>query len=260
VLTEKKGFRMKSEGFRMPWAPLIPLFLFMLTSIVSAENTVDQSIYGALLEKYVKNGVVDYKGFKSEEKKLDRYLEILNKADVGALSRGEQFAVYINAYNAYTIKLILKNYPVNSIKKIAKWKGGPWKIRFCKIGGKTLTLDEIEHDILRPEYKDPRVHFAVNCASKSCPPLISEPYQGDIVDRQLDSSTRKFINDPKENRLEGNTLYVSSMFKWFKEDFGEDIVGFFLKYAEGDLRENLMAKKDQIKVKYLKYDWSLNGN
>ncbi len=120
-------------------------------------------------------------------------------------------------------------------------------------------MDQIEHDILRPGFKDPRVHFVVNCASKGCPPLRSEPYQADILERQLDEMTRAFINDSRRNRLEGRTLYVSKIFKWFSEDFNNDVVGFFLKYARKDLKKQLEDNKSEIKVKYLDYDWSLNG-
>jgi hypothetical protein len=120
-------------------------------------------------------------------------------------------------------------------------------------------LDHIEHDILRPRFKDPRVHFAVNCASKGCPPLRSEPYQASTLEQQLDEMAQAFINDSRRNRLEQQTLYVSSIFKWFSEDFNDDVVGFFLKYAQGDLKKRLEDNKSKIKVKYLDYDWSLNG-
>ena len=127
------------------------------------------------------------------------------------------------------------------------------------INGKVLTLDSIEHEILRAQFKDPRVHFAVNCASKSCPPLISEPYEGSTLDRQLDDATRAFINDPKSNYLKDTKLYVSRIFKWFSEDFNDDVLGFFLKYAEGDFKKHLEEKKAKLKVVYLSYNWSLNG-
>ena len=120
-------------------------------------------------------------------------------------------------------------------------------------------MDHIEHDILRPGFKDPRVHFAINCAAKSCPPLRPEPYRADILDQQLDEMARAFINDSRQNRLEGRTLYVSSIFKWFSEDFNDDVVGFFLKYAREGLKKQLEGGKSKIKVKYLNYDWSLNG-
>jgi hypothetical protein len=128
-----------------------------------------------------------------------------------------------------------------------------------RIAGEVISLDHVEHEILRPRYGDPRVHFAINCAAKSCPPLRPEPFSGAILDQQLDDSTRSFINDPESYRLEDNELYVSRIFKWFSEDFNDDIYGFFLKYATGDLADELEAKAGRIVVKYLHYDWSLNG-
>jgi len=250
---------MKPQRRTIKYGVLSCLFLLGFASMSWAGKTVDHSLYGELLGKYVKDGVVDYRGLKNEEGKLDQYLDLLDQTNPDELSRNEQLALYINAYNAYTLKLILKNYPVDSIKDIGGWFKGPWKISFCKIGGKTFTLDEIEHEIIRPRFKDPRVHFAVNCASNGCPPLISESYQGSILDQQLDASTRSFLNNPERNRLEGNTLYVSKIFKWFGKDFGGDVVGFFLKYAEGDLKNRLSAKRDQITIEYLHYDWGLNG-
>jgi hypothetical protein len=238
-------------------------FLWGLGGLVThswSSDTVDHSIYADLLNKYVKDGVVDYQGFKNEETKLDQYLTVLENIDTENLSRDEQFAFYTNAYNAWTIKLILSGYPgVKSIKDLGSVFKSPWKKKLARIDGKVITLDDIEHNILRPRFKDPRVHFAVNCASKGCPPLRSEPYRGSVLDQQLDEMTETFLNAPSRNRLEGRTLYVSRIFKWFSEDFNEDVVGFFLKYAKADLKEQLEANKDKIKVKYLDYDWSLNG-
>jgi len=221
---------------------------------------VDNSLYGELLNKYVKDGVVDYQGFKTHEAQLDQYLEILEKIEVDRLSRDEQFAFYVNAYNAWTIKLILSAYPeIESIKDLGNIFKSPWEKEIVRIRGKLLTLDDIEHEILRAEYKDPRVHFAVNCASKSCPPLISEPYRGSTLDSQLDDATRAFINDPKSNYLKGNKLYVSRIFKWFSEDFNDDVLGFFLQYGEGDFKKRLEEQKDKLEIVYLSYDWSLNN-
>lgn len=227
---------------------------------VASGTTVDHSIYASLLAKYVKQGQVDYWGFKIDEAKLDQYLKMLEQTVSYKLTPNEQFAYYINAYNAWTIKLILSGYPgVKSIKDLGSIFKSPWKKKMCRIDGDVITLDDIEHGILRPRFKDPRVHFAVNCASLSCPPLISEPYRGSTLDRQLDDSARNFINNPQRNYLEGDTLYVSKIFKWFAEDFNNDIIGFFLKYAENILKKDLEAQRDQIKIKYLHYDWSLNG-
>ena len=243
---------------------LTVLSFFFTAGLVStswASFTVDNGVYAELLKKYVKEGVVDYQGFKNEESKLDQYLKVLEKTDSSKLSRNEQFAFYINAYNAWTIKLILSGYPgVKSIKEFGSIFKSPWKKKLARIDGDVVTLDHIEHGILRPKYKDPRVHFAINCASKGCPPLRYEPYRGDVVDQQLDEMARAFINDPRRNRLEGKTLYVSRIFKWFKEDFDNDIVGFFQEYAQGDLKKELDSSREEIEVEYLSYDWSLNGN
>lgn len=236
--------------------------VFFLSLPVASWSTeqVDHSLYAALLEKYVKHGAVDYQGFKNEEARLDQYLRVLENTDTKELSRNEQFAFYVNAYNAWTIKLIVSGYPgVKSIKDLGSLFKSPWKKKICRIDGGIITLDHIEHNILRPRFKDPRVHFAINCAAKSCPPLISEPYEGSKLDEQLDASARAFLNNPDRNRLEGNTLYVSKIFKWFSDDFNNDVVGFFLKYAVGKFKETLMENRDKIKVKYLHYDWSLNG-
>jgi len=242
---------------------LTALSVFFATGLMNtswAAVTVDNSVYAELLKKYVKEGVVDYQGFKNEETHLDQYLKVLEETDSSKLSRNEQLAFYVNAYNAWTIKLILSGYPgVKSIKEFGSIFKSPWKKKLARIDGEIVTLDHIEHGILRPKYKDPRVHFAINCASKGCPPLRSEPYRGEVLDQQLDEMARAFINDARRNRLEGKTLYVSPIFKWFKEDFNDDIFGFFQEYAQGDLKKQLGSSSEEIKVKYLSYDWSLNG-
>ena len=239
---------------------LISLFLGIFNRFErTAAATEDHAIWAELLNKYVKPGGVDYAGFKSEEEKLDRYLKVLEHTDSKTLSRDEQFAYYINAYNAWTIKLILSAYPgIKSIKDLGTFLKSPWEKKFVRIDGDELTLDDIEHHILRPRFKDPRVHFAINCSAASCPPMSSQPYWGSSLDLQLDQATRSFINDPNSYRLEGNAFYVSRIFKWFAEDFNHDVVGFYLKYAQDDLKKKLTAKKDALEVKYLDYDWSLN--
>ncbi len=230
-----------------------------LHPLASTGTTVDNSLYGELLKKYVRDGKVDYAGFKTEEAKLDRYLKILENVDSEKLSRNEQFAFYTNAYNAWTIQLILGAYPgVTSIKDLGSLLKSPWKKKIVRIDRKVISLDHVEHEILRPRYKDPRVHFAINCAAKSCPPLRPEPFDGNILDRQLDESTRSFINDPQSYRLDDGELYVSRIFKWFSEDFNDDVFAFFLKYATGNLKKKLGAKSGRINIKYLEYDWSLN--
>jgi hypothetical protein len=225
----------------------------------AAAVTDGQAIWAELLKKYVKSGGVDYTGFKSEEEKLDQYLKVLEHTDLKTLPRDEQFAYYINAYNAWTIKLILSAYPgIKSIKDLGTFWKSPWEKKFVRINGELLSLDDIEHHILRPRFKDPRVHFAINCSAVSCPPLRSEPYMGSSLDQQLDQATRLFINDPNSYRLEGDAFYVSRIFKWFAEDFNNDVLCFYMKYAREDLKKKLAEKKDVIQIKYLNYDWSLN--
>jgi hypothetical protein len=236
------------------------LMVASVSTAAAADAPIDDSLYAGLLSTHVHNGVVDYQGFKNDENKLDAYLNILESANTKTMARNERFAFYINAYNAWTIKLILSRYPgVKSIKDLGSLFSSPWKKKICRIDGEAVSLDDIEHKILRPEFKDNRVHFAVNCASKGCPRLMSEPYQADVLDRQLDEAAREFVNDPEKNYLNGDTLYVSSIFKWFAEDFNHDIVAFFIRYATGDLKKQLTVDPGGIKIKYLDYDWSLNG-
>jgi hypothetical protein len=238
-------------------AAVITIFLL---SPSFADAAVDHSIFAEMLNDYVNNGQVNYDGFQQEEKKLDRYLAALEAVEPQDLAPNEQFAYYANAYNAWTIKAILSKYPdIDSIKELGIFNTGPWKKKIVRLNGQMLSLDNIEHDVLRPQFKDPRVHFAINCAAYSCPPLRSEPFVGRRLDAQLDAATRSFINNPDRNYLDGDTLYVSKIFKWFAEDFNHDPVSFVLRYAEGSLKSELQARRASVKVKYLPYDWSLNN-
>jgi len=223
-------------------------------------QTLNHGRWTDLLQMYVHNGVVDYGGFKVEESKLDRYLDVLATTDPNRLSHDEQFAFFINAYNAWTIKLILTAWPdVQSIKDLGGFLKTPWQKAFVSLNGGTMTLDDIEHRILRPRFKDPRVHFAINCAAVSCPPLRSEAYVGHRIDEQLNDSTRSFLNDSKNYRFEGHQFYISRIFKWFGEDFNDDPLGFYLKFAEEPLKTDLEKSQSDIDIEYLDYNWALNG-
>lgn len=163
---------MKYHFYKVYVSALLCFLIMGLTNTTLAAQGVDNSLYAGLLKKYVKDGVVNYQGFKNEESVLDKYLKVLEEVDSKILSSNEQFAFYINAYNAWTIKLILSGYPgIKSIKDMGSLFKSPWKKQICRIDGKIITLDDIEHNILRPRFKDPRVHFAINCAAKSCPPF-----------------------------------------------------------------------------------------
>ncbi len=241
---------------------ILVLLLFMHAGWVSAAEEEFYQQYHDLLQAHVADGSVDYYGFKKDEALLDQFLDRLNQTDPEQLPDDQRLAFYINAYNSYTLKLILDNFtdkgPPSSIKKIGTFFTSPWKISFAGINGKPHSLDEIEHDIIRTQWDEPRIHFAVNCASVSCPPLIPEPYRGADIDAQLERVTRAFLNDPARNYLEGDTLYVSSIFKWYGGDFDDDPLQFFLHHSDGDLQAQLAEPGRNVKIKYLDYDWSLN--
>ncbi len=216
------------------------------TSLVKDEH----KNWDALLQEYVdKEGNVDYKGFKNDEAALDTYLEDLaqNAPDESASSQ-EKLVYYINLYNAATVKLILENYPLESIKDIK----GPWDRKWVKVGDKTLSLGAIEHKILR-KLNEPRIHFAINCASYSCPKLSNQAYTLDNLEVQLETASRDFVNDDKRNKISANNAQVSEIFKWYKSDFTEE--GSLLDYI--NLYSDITITSG-TKLQYMKYDWSLN--
>ncbi|MBW6478324.1 MAG: DUF547 domain-containing protein [Bacteroidales bacterium] len=161
-------------------------------------------------------------------------------------------AYWINAYNAFTIKLITENYPVKSIKDINK-DSSPWDLRFIVINDRTYSLGEIENQILKKEFNDPRFHFAINCASISCPKLLNEAYQPATLNRQLDYAARDFINDETRNRISPGSAQLSSVFEWYNGDFTREgtLIDFINRFSETKIGSN-------AKVKYLPYNWNLN--
>jgi len=261
ALSEKlpQDISMKSRNIFLLISVLVLLNQFFGGIGCATARSVDHSLLAQFFGSAVNKGAVDYQRLKEREMILDQYLNLLSEVKTDELDSQERFAFYINAYNSWTIKLILMNYPgVSSIKELGSIFRSPWKKKICRIDGKLISLDAIEHDILRPQFKDPRIHFAVNCASKGCPPLRSGPYNAQNLEQQLNDSTTRFINDSNRNYLKGNELHVSSIFKWYKEDFQPDIFSFFLKYVQGDLEKNLQAVRDTVDIIYLDYDWSLN--
>jgi hypothetical protein len=211
----------------------------------------DHRAFDRLLKKYVTvSGNVDYEGFIGNPD-FDMYLDHLSNNPARPYwTKHEKMAYWINAYNAFTIKLIVDNWPLESIKDI----NSPWKTDFFQIDGKSFDLNTIEHDILRPEFNDARIHFAINCASESCPKLLNGAYFPNVLDRQLEQAARDFINDTKRNDLSGNKLRISKIFDWFKGDFTKttDVVGYLNMYANSPIAAD-------ASIGFLEYDWSLNG-
>ena len=208
-------------------------------------------ILDLLLRKYVSaTGFVDYAGFKSEEAKLDEYLDLLSKnTPMDYWTRKAEMAYWINAYNAFTIKLILNNYPVKSIMDLDN--GKTWDVKWIKLGSKKYSLNQIEHEILRPKFQDARIHFAVNCAAKSCPPLLNGAWTELNLESNLESTTRKFINNPAYNTIEDKQITLSKIFDWYRGDFG-DLRSYINTYTVQELGS-------KVKVKFHSYDWALNG-
>ncbi len=238
------------------------LFLF-ITCLFAAVCTFAQKApshqqWDKLLKKHVNaSGLVNYKGFQKDKAELDAYLKTLSdNAPQSNWSTSEQKAYWINAYNAFTVSLILQHYPVKSIKDIAGniYKiNTPWDIRFINIGGKKYDLNNIEHGILRKKFDDPRIHFALVCASISCPRLRNEAYTAAKLDAQLEDAGKEFLNDKSKNKISAGKAELSKYFSWYKGDFTKNgsLADFINKYSQTKINGD-------TKIKSLDYNWSLN--
>jgi hypothetical protein len=249
-------------------------FITFSSSLIGTEGVeASASIHAefdAILRDHVSEGVVDYRELKVNEGSLDSYLSVLESINPSILDRNGRLAFWINAYNAYTLKLILNHYPrIESIKDIPSSKR--WKARQWSVDGKLYSLDDIEHKILR-KMNEPRIHFAIVCASYSCPDLRNEAYDAGRLDEQLEDATRNFLNNSDKGLLiseeEGviwgtnYTLYLSAIFRWFGEDFeaaAGSVVDYIVPYVSDDTRDFILSHRDELKVKHLDYDWNLNG-
>ncbi len=232
----------------------LKLIAFLLIGLVTKINA-QESIWNSLLETHVsEKGIVDYKGFQAEQTKLNSYLEYLQTTTPNSTwSANKKKAFWMNAYNAYTVKLILDNYPLKSITKIRIKGKDAWNTPFANVGGKIYTLNAIEHEILRKIYKDPRIHVGVNCASFSCPPLANFAFTEQNVEASLEKLMKQFINDSNRNTLTSEKIYLSKIFDWYKGDFTQNqkLVEYINNYTDIELTK-------KTKVRYLEYNWSLN--
>ena len=266
---------------KIPFLTFVSLFL-MMPSISSAE-TFDHEHGGwnLLLKEYVRwnpdhtASKVDYGQFKRNPVPLDQYLEKLSavsRAEFNSFSRNQQLAFLINAYNAFTVKLILTKYPdLKSIKELGSFFSSPWKKKFFRLLGESQSLDGIEHGLIRGSglYNEPLIHFAVNCASIGCPALLDEAYVAEKLDQQLLESTRSFLTDRSRNRFnaDAGTLEVSSIFDWYAEDFAKSWRGydslqdFFRIHVDWITDNPVDARRllaGPLKIEFLDYDWKLN--
>jgi hypothetical protein len=202
--------------------------------------------YASVLARYVDtNGMVDYAALKAGRNPLDDYVASLEAPATEEWNEADWIAFWINAYNARTLQVIIDHYPTKSIRKIP----GAWKKLKAPILGKPRTLDEIEHQILRKEYSEPRIHMALVCAAKSCPKLRNEPYKAARLDEQLADQSRDFLSRSDRFSVTGKTARISPIFKWFKRDF-DSVPAFIKQYSGADI--------SGLKIRYQPYDWSLN--
>ena len=217
-----------------------------------AQQKVDYSTWDKLLKKYVdEDGNVDYKNFRKEIGLLNTYLEQQTKNPVSEYDTKESKLVYyINLYNAATVKLILDNYPLGSIKDLK----GPWNRQVVTIRNKQLSLGDIEHNILR-KMDEPRIHFAINCASYSCPKLLNEAFTVEKLEDLLEKSARNFVNDPKRNVIAKEKAMLSQIFKWYKKDFTNKVslTDYINQYSKIKITR-------ETRIEFINYDWSLNAS
>jgi hypothetical protein len=242
-------------------------FLFFLLSLNAWSFDHTHQHFDNVLRDHVKKvqkqSLVNYKQLQQRPSELDTYIEELSKvskSEFESWTRDQKLAALINGYNAWTIKLIINHYPVSSIRKIGPFFSTPWKIKFIKWLGEEVSLDEIEHARIRKEYSEPRIHFALVCASRGCPSLQKIPFLHSQLDSQLDRAMNEFLLDESENRyvIKGNEvqLSLSSIFKWYGSDFGsEDDLKKIIIKGMGIDKE---SKGKKFELNYLDYDWSLN--
>jgi hypothetical protein len=242
------------------------LFAVLWTSALSAFDH-SHAAWDTELKLYVNSkGLVDYRSWKPKSAALDAYLQTLASANTTGWTRDQQLALWINAYNAITLRYILDAYPVASIRDI----DGVWKSKRATVAGRSLTLDSIEHQILRKDLREPRIHFAIVCASIGCPNLIPQAFRADGLSAQLDAAATAFVRNPQKVRLDAarEEIHLSRIFKWFGEDF-EDFTGvsrywgktngilsFVAKYLPKGSQRYVRGEK--LDVEWLDYDWSLN--
>jgi len=228
------------------------LFFLSIATIATAQT----SEFNSFLAKNVSSsGVVNYAGMKADRAGLDSYLSYLESTTPdSSWSANKTKAFWINAYNAYTIDLILDNYPLKSITDLSFSGSSAWDYKFANIGGKKYSLNYIEKDYLLPTFNDPRIHVGVNCASFSCPQLANFAFTESNVDAKLESLMKVFINDTSRNKLSEKKVQISEIFKWYPSDFTANgtIIDYINKYANTPVSA-------KAKISYLPYNWNLNG-
>lgn len=238
-------------------AASIALLLTFVASPAVAGDVVDVSTYGRLLESYVDDeGRIDYERWaedESDRKRLDDFLSEVAEASLEGHDRDEKLAFYLNAYNALVIDAILDEWPTDGPKSIE----GFFEETTYRVAGKSTTLDHLEHGIVRPTFEEPRIHFVLVCAARSCPPLLREPLTGDRLEAQLASATESFV--PAATEMKEGRVVTSKLFDWFAEDFeasAGSVRAYLARYVDGTIEEKL--RDENVEIDFRSYDWSLN--
>ncbi len=226
-------------------------------------NGIDHTLFTQVLTDHVKNGAVEYKAIKTDSR-FSQYIAVLQKSNPEILTGEEKLAFWINAYNAFTIQYVLDKYPIKSLMNKLSYVtgGGTFKTKFIEINGRKYSLNDIENDFIRP-MGDPRIHFALVCGAKSCPPLRPEAYVVGRLSEQMNEQGRIFMSQSDKNRFdfEKNEIAISKIFDWFKDDFrknGKSELEFISAYLPPEQAQKLLAQAATIKVKYTEYNWDLN--
>ena len=239
------------------------IFLFNNSNILADSFDHDHKNYAQILKSNVKDGLVNYKAIKENPAGLNSYINSLVTVDESTFNKWseEQTLTYlINLYNAATIKLVVDNYPVKSIKDINKEGQGPWKLKVVNLFGKKISLDHLEHEIIRQNYNEPRVHFALVCAAVGCPKLPSQSFMPSKLEEQFAERTRLFLSEKDKNFIDENqkTVYLSSIFDWFAQDFNKthgSVLGFVKEYLPAEEAKKINS---DYSLKFTEYDWNLN--
>jgi hypothetical protein len=247
---------------------VVSMFAINLPNAKAASANPDSAgpgntLFTQVLRDYVKDGAVNYKGLKADQRFAD-YIMLLQKTDPKAISKENRLAFWINVYNAFVLKVVCDKYPIKSIlsKTAYALKKSNFHRKVVTINGMEYSLNDVENDIIRP-FGDPRIHFAINCAAKSCPPLRPEAFEASRLGEQMDEQARNFLNDPARNSFDfaKKEATVSKIFDWFKEDFdkyGSGVLEFCSRYLPAEQGQQLRAEAKTFKIKYHDYDWDLN--
>jgi hypothetical protein len=257
-----------AASFEALFAPKAEIWPRWTAHDPAATARIDHALWDRLTQTYVQRHPSGVNRFAydrvtaADRQALSDYLAALAATPISRHARHEQFAYWVNLYNALTVKVVLDRYPVASIRDIDISPGwfadGPWAAKLVTVEGESISLNDIEHRILRPIWRDPRIHYAVNCASIGCPNLMPRAFSAASMEAMLERAAREFVNHPRGARVEAGRLTVSSIYVWFGDDFGgaNGVIAHLRRYAEGDLARDLAAAGG---IDRHGYDWALNA-